>query len=1277
MGGRNPIIRIVVLLIFLGAMHGGMLLAQLQGPDFYEFTASDDTVPYGVEIRLKDIFTGSRPYDLAEREFGIFRSESDKFSEAVYLDRIGIRFVHGATASVIDLEASAGKYYRYWLTFGEDVDQENSSPYYNDTGYWNEGAPGPSAIQASNGISDQAVEITWRPAPGSPVAYEVSRDSDSFLERTVIGTVSGSTLRFSDETGRVARGSVPWEDDADWGYLYWVQAIYADGSRSGFGRPDRGYRSKYKVEGIEVERIDHSRSVRISWNGRPYEDYDLPYPYVLIEKFHVYRAPVKHPKSIAYLGMTRLTRNSTWNEFVDETAETNQGYLYWVRFAYVTGAPLPSGYYYYSYGSWSDPVFLPAPGIQPPENVSASDSETRFIELTWDAVPGAVRYEIYRGPPGAGFESMTLQESVSSAQTSWKDFPVEPGEWIYSIEAITYSGERSPLSLPVAGERMPPPPPDTFSASDGDHPDFVRLTWESTSDVDGFVVQSQWGEFEQEIPVMAGTTTYGIDDPSPDAGKKRTYTIRSYHLIPQPSGPPLKVYGETISDQGHRLRLPPLPGPEAVSARNVASPVGGIVIEWTPVADAEVYQIFSGDQLIGEVAEGPFIWQGGLVGWDYLISVRAWRENGGLGAEGATVAVAKASPVAGLAVAPMMNGAHLELSWEGNRNSRVDFEVLRSPTPDLADAVSVGTTTALEFADALVAPTRRHWYWVVSRVAGVPQLTVGPVNGVRPLPMPLGLVGYERAFHDYVRIEWEPLGTVTEFRVYRGTTENVAAARWMEGAEVVNFNNQFKVLDTSAVPGETYYYWVSAIDPLHGESELAGPVTGIRTEAIPPTPRHLEASDGLERDRVHLSWERTPGAIRYRILRSQSASIGDGAPIVVIKDGNVTAFEDREVRPGVTYYYFICADGVGGRSPWSEGEAGFAALAGNALDLPEGRPYEPVSGDSIDLGETGVTSRFSGVLRDPSATEHIVGDAPNLVVRTVRGRTIFSGLFRFGEGQFRVRGRFGEDGNFFTTLVPYRGAEPTSVALRLVETEDGAVVLTGTIEGAFSAILDTSAIPWHPRWNPWEDTGRFTFVMPDEDGVEACGIALAGINRAGVARWMGYTPDGARFTAVSRVGETGNLPLFARYRLPQRHFGTLAGDLEFRELEGVSDLDGAVHFRVRDEPESEQSTPILGSRFDGEDLAGQVMVSFSGVRDLENLEVTWDERNLVRASWEGGRLNLRCQRRTGMINGFWLDGATSSRLQVRAVLFPVQELVVGQYRETGGAATFRFAIEPE
>ncbi|MCB1231990.1 MAG: hypothetical protein KDN19_17105, partial [Verrucomicrobiae bacterium] len=798
-------------------MHKGTLVAQVWGQDFYEMTASDDTVPFGVEIRLEDTYLGNRPYSTVAGEFDVFRGESDDFSEAVHLDQFTIPFKEGATVSVIDFEALPGKVYHYWLASPATPEQPNPVPFLNDTGYWNDALPGsmqrgPGSIEASNGISDEVVEITWLPAPGSPVAYEISRHSASFLERTVIGTVSGSISSFSDDSGAIAKGSVPWEDDTDWGCLYWVQAIYADGSRSGFGFPDRGYRSRWRVEGVRAERIDHSAAVRISWQNLP--DFYHPLPSVYTGgRFQVFRAPGEDPTAFSYLGAGYVWASHGDIEFIDETAEVGKTYFYWVRFAcYQSGAEwvglIP--------GSWSDAVSLDAFPVGPPNGLTASSSETRGIHLRWDPVVGAVGFDLYRKLATSSLSSWELVDSVEAPDTNFFDAGVGPGRWEYRVESVSADGFHTPPSLPVLGERLHPPPPQTFAASDGDFADFVRLTWTATEDVDGFFLRTQGGTEIAEIPAIPGTTSYTFDDPAPVAGESVTYFINSYHLVPRATGPPLRVLGNSLSDQGHRLRLPPLPGPEAVNARNVADPMGGIMVEWSPVADAEGYQIFVGSQKIGEVVEGPFIWQGGYEGQLHAFTVRAWRENGGAGEAGTAVSVRKAAPVEDFSIEVFGATGRIDLRWESASGLNFDFEIFRSITPEFRDAVSIGTTDKNFFQDATAPPTIQHWYWVASRFNGESLLVTGPWTATRPFSPPSQVSATERKSFDHVELAWANAIGASSYRIYRAETADFGSASLVAAGSFPAGNGQSMWRDSNALPGVSYYYWVSAIDATYG-----------------------------------------------------------------------------------------------------------------------------------------------------------------------------------------------------------------------------------------------------------------------------------------------------------------------------------------------------------------------------------------------------------------------------------------------------------------------------
>ncbi|MBK8467242.1 MAG: hypothetical protein IPL32_15600 [Chloracidobacterium sp.] len=85
-------------------------------------------------------------------------------------------------------------------------------------------------------------------------------------------------------------------------------------------------------------------------------------------------------------------------------------------------------------------------------------------------------------------------------------------------------------------------------------------------------------------------------------------------------------------------------------------------------------------------------------------------------------------------------------------------------------------------------------------------LTNDPVNGQSggSLSAPTGVMASDTKYRDKVRVEWDAIRGATLYRVFRGTTSDSAAAVDIGNTPANTF------LDTTAAPGQMFFYWVRA-----------------------------------------------------------------------------------------------------------------------------------------------------------------------------------------------------------------------------------------------------------------------------------------------------------------------------------------------------------------------------------------------------------------------------------------------------------------------------------
>ncbi|MGQ9699867.1 MAG: fibronectin type III domain-containing protein [Candidatus Bipolaricaulaceae bacterium] len=126
-----------------------------------------------------------------------------------------------------------------------------------------------------------------------------------------------------------------------------------------------------------------------------------------------------------------------------------------------------------------DLIRLPSllPPTEAPKNLSASFGTVRAqIELRWQAVEGAERYEIYRAKAQDGEYHLV----GNSTTTTFSDLVGEEnqGKWYwYRVRACNAAG-CGPESEAVRGYAGRPPAPENINASQGSFPDKIRVSWD-------------------------------------------------------------------------------------------------------------------------------------------------------------------------------------------------------------------------------------------------------------------------------------------------------------------------------------------------------------------------------------------------------------------------------------------------------------------------------------------------------------------------------------------------------------------------------------------------------------------------------------------------------------------------------------------------------------------------------------------------------------------------------------------------------------------------------
>ena len=283
--------------------------------------------------------------------------------------------------------------------------------------------PPPSEFSVSDGTFPDRVRLTWSPVPEAG-GYEVWR-----------GPSAEGEFTFLARTAHTAYDDMSVQP----GTRYWYKVRACNRAGCGEFTPAKAGRALAAgvpptPTGLSASQGTFTDRVRLTWQAA-----------AGAASYEVYRAPVE-------AGPYALLATVTTTTYDDAAVEPGKVYWYKVRACASAGC-----------SALSSPVsgYAALPTLPPPQNVQASDgTHPDKVVITWDPVPGATHYLVYRAPSEEGDYSVLATVTT----TSYEDSQVEPGKtYWYRVRACNAQG-CSVLSSPDSGTpgegEQPPPPPE-------------------------------------------------------------------------------------------------------------------------------------------------------------------------------------------------------------------------------------------------------------------------------------------------------------------------------------------------------------------------------------------------------------------------------------------------------------------------------------------------------------------------------------------------------------------------------------------------------------------------------------------------------------------------------------------------------------------------------------------------------------------------------------------------------------------------------------------------
>lgn len=342
--------------------------------------------------------------------------------------------------------------------------------------------------------------------------------------------------------------------------------------------------------------------------------------------------------------------------------------------------------------------------LAPPANlVARRDLVNSFVELSWAAVDGATRYDLYRSGTSVFSDAVFL---ASTAETGFSD---ESGDlvegdyyWVVAVNADEAGGRGEAVKadgLSLDGF--------TIDAGDGDSTATVSVSWEADANLPNYRVLRGITDDPTLMTEVAQTAGASHSDPVPDP-------LRVYYYQVEKLDDNGTVVGRSLVDSGYRR----LAAPEGLTASDSAH-TDRIALSWQAVAGAVSYRVFravdgGSGALWKTVTETSTDDTDAPPGVTVAYTVQSMNAYGAgdlttVPEEGRRAVTAPSGVT--VTLGPVLG--QLGISWDAVEGAD-GYLVYRAIDGDFANAVAIGGTATTEFIDENAGAGVSYHYWVAA-----------------------------------------------------------------------------------------------------------------------------------------------------------------------------------------------------------------------------------------------------------------------------------------------------------------------------------------------------------------------------------------------------------------------------------------------------------------------------------------------------------------------------------------------------------------------------------
>ncbi|WGL59911.1 fibronectin type III domain-containing protein [Pigmentibacter sp. JX0631] len=570
----------------------------------------------------------------------------------------------------------------------------------------------------------------------------------------------------------------------------------------------------------------------------------------------------------------------------------------------------------------------------PPSDIIATVNSSSSISLNWQTSPGSVpiTYQVKRatnsGGPYTAIASGTCSNS-SLTVTTCTDLSASPGLRYYYVVLATTAGGTTSNSIEANAVTATNAPTGLSATAVGNSS--VNLSWTaspgSSSLITYQVYRSETSGFGYILVPSASCEVISVGvtscvDTAVDLGKKYYYVvtattdggISSFSAeanATTTTTPPVDLIATTLSSTSININWSASPG---------TVPITYIVLRST--SSSSGYVAIASGGCSGSLSVTSCIDSSVTLGTTYYYIITATTAGGTSGNSGFASATTPTNAPATLTAASAGTNS-INLSWTASPGSaQISYTLFRSTTSGSGYSQIVNGTCGTNILSPIVTcvdndvlPGTKYFYVVTASTTGGVSVYSSEANATTITNPPANVTASPLGT-SAVNVTWSASSgnatiTYTVLRSLTGGGINYVAIS--SGTCQSGLVNTFTCTDTSASPGNSYYYVVKAT--------TAGGVSTNSAEVnvVLPTsaPTNLTATS-QDTSSINLTWTTSPGttSILYNLYRSTS---GTGPFSIVSSCNNVTinSCSDTNLIAGTTYYYVVTSITAGGESVYS------------------------------------------------------------------------------------------------------------------------------------------------------------------------------------------------------------------------------------------------------------------------------------------------------------------------------------------------------------------------